>query len=82
MLKDNGTWLLWGGKNSGTYNRYCKSEGRKIQESYYDYILKLNPKRVIFNPGTENVHFAYILTKNFIKWENSCTLVLLSTNQY
>ena len=55
---------------------------RKIQESYYDYILKLNPQRVIFNPGTENVHFAYILTKNFIKWENSCTLVLLSTNQY
>ena len=55
---------------------------RKIQESYYDYILKLNPQRVIFNPGAENVRFAEILTKNSIKWENSCTLVLLSTNQY
>jgi len=54
----------------------------KIQEIYYDYILKLNPQRVIFNPGTENVHFADILTKNSICWENSCTLVLLSTNQY
>ena len=54
----------------------------KIQENYYDYVLKLNPKRVIFNPGTENVHFTDILTKNSICWENSCTLVLLSTNQY
>ena len=54
----------------------------KIQKSYFDYILKLNPERVIFNPGTENFDFANLLTKNSINWENSCTLVLLSTNQY
>ena len=54
----------------------------KIQESYYDYILKLNPRRVIFNPGTENFNFSELLTKNSIKWENSCSLILLSTNQY
>ena len=52
------------------------------QEEYLDFILKLNPQRVIFNPGTENREFAEKLTKAGIAWENSCTLVLLSTNQY
>ena len=54
----------------------------KIQENYYDYVLKLNPKRVIFNPGTENVHFADILTKNSIFWENSCPPAIIYTKQY
>lgn len=54
----------------------------KRQEEYYDYILSLNPKRVIFNPGTENPDFYGILQKNNIKMEVACTLVLLSTNQY
>jgi predicted CoA-binding protein len=52
------------------------------QEEYLDFILKLNPQRVIFNPGTENREFPEKLTKAGIAWENSCTLVLLSTNQY
>jgi len=54
----------------------------KNQKKYYDYVFKINPKRVIFNPGTENFDFANFLSDNSIKWENSCTLVLLSTNQY
>lgn len=54
----------------------------KNQESYYDYILGLKPKRVIFNPGTENSELIEILKKNGIKAEIACTLVLLSTNQY
>ena len=54
----------------------------KRQEAYYDYILSLQPKRVIFNPGTENVDFATRLQKQGIVAENACTLVLLSTNQY
>jgi len=52
------------------------------QEEYLDFILKLSPQRVIFNPGTENREFAEKLTNAGIAWENSCTLVLLSTNQY
>ena len=28
------------------------------QKPYYDYILSLNPKRIIFNPGTENRELA------------------------
>ncbi|HAI18451.1 MAG TPA: CoA-binding protein [Xanthomarina gelatinilytica] len=54
----------------------------KNQVPYYDYILSLKPKRVIFNPGTENPEFYNILKKNNIDFEVACTLVLLSTNQY
>jgi predicted CoA-binding protein len=52
------------------------------QKEYYDYILSLHPKRVIFNPGTTNRDFEELLTRNNIFFENSCTLVLLSTGQY
>ena len=52
------------------------------QPEYYEYIISLNPKRVIFNPGTENPDFYLILENNSIDFEVACTLVLLSTNQY
>lgn len=54
----------------------------KRQQAYYDYVVSLNPKRVIFNPGTENPEFYNILKENNIEFEAACTLVLLSTNQY
>ncbi|QQX75587.1 MULTISPECIES: CoA-binding protein [Aequorivita] len=54
----------------------------KRQEEYYGYIVSLKPKRVIFNPGTENPEFYDILKKNNIEIEIACTLVLLGTNQY
>jgi len=53
-----------------------------VQEDYYDYILSLNPRRVIFNPGTENPEFYKILQAKNIEYEVACTLVLLATNQY
>lgn len=52
------------------------------QKEYYDYIVSLKPKRVIFNPGTENPEFYEILSQHNIKSEIACTLVLLGTNQY
>jgi predicted CoA-binding protein len=52
------------------------------QRSYYDYILSLHPRRVIFNPGTENEELVEILESNAIPCEESCTLVLLQTGQY
>ncbi len=52
------------------------------QKAYYEYILALKPQRVLFNPGTENNELAQLLTQAEIPWENACTLVLLSTNQY
>lgn len=52
------------------------------QIPYYDYILSLQPRRVIFNPGTENQEFQELLKQRNIHFEEACTLVLLSTNQY
>ena len=52
------------------------------QTGYYDKIINLKPKRVIFNPGTENFEFEKQLKENGIESEIACTLVLLSTNSY
>lgn len=52
------------------------------QKQYYDYILSLEPNRVIFNPGTENPELFSLLRKNNIEIEIACTLVMLATNQY
>ena len=52
------------------------------QKGFYDYIVQLNPKRVIFNPGTENKELQLQLIKNGILFEEACTLVLLRTNQF
>lgn len=54
----------------------------KNQTGYYDYIKFLNPRRVIFNPGTENPEFAKQLEEKGIITEEACTLVLLTTNVY
>lgn len=52
------------------------------QAPYYTYLLSLKPKRVIFNPGTENPEFYQLLKQNNIEVEVACTLVLLGTDQY
>ena len=52
------------------------------QRDYYNYIVEIKPRRVIFNPGTENPEFYQLLQLNNIKVEIACTLVLLTTNQY
>ena len=54
----------------------------KVQKDYYDYILSLNPRRVIFNPGTENMELLELLKAKGIFSEIACTLVLLSIDQY
>jgi predicted CoA-binding protein len=52
------------------------------QQQYYNYILSLSPKRIIFNPGAENPELASLARKNGIQPIEACTLVLLSTGQY
>lgn len=52
------------------------------QRDYYNYIIETKPKRVVFNPGTENPELYQLLNANGIKAEVACTLVLLATNQY
>ena len=52
------------------------------QTEYYEYLLSLNPKRIIFNPGTENQELAKKAKEKGVETEFACTLVLLSTGQY
>lgn len=54
----------------------------KNQVEYYDYILDLHPKRIIFNPGTENDELIQKARENNIEPVIACTLVMLSTGQY
>lgn len=56
--------------------------GPQNQPSYYDYILSLKPKRVIFNPGTINLEFMEKLRSNGVEVLDACTLVMLSANTY
>ncbi|MDA9555280.1 CoA-binding protein [Pelobium sp.] len=56
--------------------------GPQNQTDYYNYILQTNPKRIIFNPGTENPELEDLASKQGIQTIEACTLVLLSTDQY
>lgn len=54
----------------------------KNQQQYYDYILSLSPRRIIFNPGAENPELAQMAKEKNILPQEACTLVLLATGQY
>jgi len=56
--------------------------GLRNQPEWYDYVVSIHPKRVIFNPGTENDEFVALLKQNGIEAQEACTLVLLSINAY
>ncbi|WP_299252285.1 CoA-binding protein [uncultured Cytophaga sp.] len=65
--------------NVDTVTLYINAQNQ-IDE--YKYILSLKPKRVIFNPGTENPEFEEILQKNDIETVEGCTLVMLSVGTF
>lgn len=54
----------------------------KRQQDYYDYILSLRPKRIIFNPGTENPEFIQKIREAGIEAIIACNLVMLATGEY
>ncbi|WP_158860539.1 CoA-binding protein [Lunatibacter salilacus] len=54
----------------------------KNQPEWYDYILSLKPKRIIFNPGTQNPELSALAKENQIATVSACTLVMLSSGQY
>src|SRR3978361_135042 len=56
--------------------------GPQHQEDLYNYILDTHPKRIIFNPGTENSELRRMTREKRIETEYACTLVLLSIGQY
>ena len=56
--------------------------GPRHQPEWYDYLLSLKPKRIIFNPGTENDEFERLVEANGIEALQACTLVLLRSHQF
>jgi predicted CoA-binding protein len=56
--------------------------GPKNQPPYYEGIINLRPRRVIFNPGTENPEFYHLLRQQHIEIEVACTLVMLAARTY
>lgn len=56
--------------------------GPARQPAYYDYLLSLRPKRIIFNPGTENPELEALAQAQGIETVEGCTLVMLSIGGY
>jgi len=56
--------------------------GPENQKPWYEYILNLNPKRVIFNPGTENEGFQTMLATAGIDVIEGCTIVMVQSGRY
>ena len=56
--------------------------GPKNQVEWIEYIINLNPKRIIFNPGTENEDFFNAASKKGIECIEACTLVMLSIGNF
>ena len=56
--------------------------GPQNQTGFYDYILGLNPKRIIFNPGTENYEFETKAKEKGIEVVQHCTLIMLGEESY
>jgi uncharacterized protein len=56
--------------------------GPDHQPEWYHYLIGLKPKRIIFNPGTENQALTTLARANGIEPVEACTLVLLRSNQY
>ncbi|MBT1703277.1 CoA-binding protein [Chryseosolibacter indicus] len=56
--------------------------GPQRQPEWYDYILQLKPKRIIFNPGTENPEFEKMAEQQGVEAVEGCTLVMLRSRQF
>ncbi len=71
--------LVKQGKRIDTLTMYVNPA---LSTKYKQDILDLNPKRVIFNPGSENPELEKALVEKGIQVEEACTLVMLRTGQY
>ncbi|MDN3686314.1 CoA-binding protein [Cyclobacterium jeungdonense] len=56
--------------------------GPPNQKEWYDYMISLQPKRIIFNPGTENPELFTLAKSHGIEVLTACNLVMLSTDQF
>jgi predicted CoA-binding protein len=56
--------------------------GPSNQSEWMEYLIGLGPKRIIFNPGTENSLFFQKAEEAGIEALEACTLVMLTTGQF
>jgi len=56
--------------------------GKSKQKEYYDYVISLNPRRVIFNPGAENREFQELLDQKGIETVKDCALIMINTDDF
>lgn len=68
--------------NAGTIDTITLYIGPEGQKPLYDTILNIHPRRIIFNPGTENPELEELAQQKGIQILEACTLVMLKTNQY
>jgi predicted CoA-binding protein len=66
-------------KEMDTLTLYLSS---KNQKQYYKDFINLNPKIIIFNPGSENEELSLLAHENGIEVINACTLVMLSIGDF
>ena len=66
----------------GRYDTVTMYISPKWQKDYIDYIISIKPKRVIFNPGTENPLSYERIAAAGIEVLEACTLVMLRTGQF
>lgn len=66
-------------ENVHTVTLYIRPE---LQKPLYDFIFSLKPKRIIFNPGTENKELKDMAHEQGIETLEACTLVMLSIGSY
>lgn len=80
VIKEIPILLEW--PQNGSIDTVTLYVGPAGQQQYYTSILDLAPRRIIFNPGTENPELAALAAKKGIETMEACTLVLLNTGQY
>ena len=79
-IEDEPIQLEW--PNAGSIDTITLYVGPEGQKPIYDTILNLQPRRIIFNPGTENPELEELAQQKGIQILEVCTLVMLKTNQY
>ena len=78
----NGHRIQTGHPNLTDIDTVTMYVGPRNQSGLYDYIKKLQPRRVVFNPGAENPEFEQQLREAGIEPVEACTLVMLSVGTY
>ena len=70
----------YAGRDVDTVTLYL---GPARQVDYYDYLVEeLRPRRIIFNPGTENAELRARAMAAGSETEDACTLVMVGAGTY